>query len=83
MNGILLPGGAGEIKYDSDLFNTYKNIVDIAKEFNDKNDHFPIMGTCLGFEALIKVLVNDKSFEFDKLNDLNISNLYNLLFNFR
>ena len=46
MNGILLPGGAGDYL---DLGNyVYEKLI----EYNAKGSYYPLWGTCLGFENL-------------------------------
>ncbi|XP_050393732.1 gamma-glutamyl hydrolase A-like [Patella vulgata] len=51
INGVLFPGG------DVDLGTSYyahsgRYIYDLAKKANDAGDHFPLWGTCQGFQLL-------------------------------
>jgi gamma-glutamyl hydrolase len=46
LNGIFLPGG------DGDFFYYGKFIYDTVKEYNDKGIHYPIWGTCIGYEDM-------------------------------
>ncbi|XP_068094478.1 gamma-glutamyl hydrolase [Hyperolius riggenbachi] len=58
INGILLPGGAVDLK-SSRYARISKIFYDLAIAANDKGDYFPIWGTCLGFEELT-VLTSDE-----------------------
>ena len=56
VNGLLLPGGAANLVKDNELtdyLKQIKQILKIARKFNDNGDYFPIWGTCLGFEAIL------------------------------
>ena len=79
LNGMLLPGGAGSLKGDSAMFIAIKNIVKIAIEFNDDNEYFPVFGTCLGFQGMLKSLIGDDDFKLDRINDTNASKFSNLI----
>lgn len=55
VNGVLFPGG--DIDRDTKLdfrryVTCYKQIFEYAIKENDKGNHFPLWGTCLGFEFL-------------------------------
>jgi gamma-glutamyl hydrolase len=51
-NGILFPGGNQGID-PSDIYTEEGEILwNLAKHANDRGDHYPIWGTCLGFEEL-------------------------------
>ena len=49
VNGVLIPGGAGDYKHVGKL------ILEKAMEMNDAGEVFPVYGICLGFEFLSKV----------------------------
>jgi len=49
INGVLFPGG------DDTLTSSVKKIWRMAKEANENGDHFPIWGTCLGFEFMLQL----------------------------
>ncbi|XP_057308322.1 gamma-glutamyl hydrolase A-like [Hydractinia symbiolongicarpus] len=51
INGALFPGGAAPLD-DSPFYETASVIYHEAKKLNDKGVHFPLWGTCLGFETL-------------------------------
>ncbi|KAG1660694.1 Gamma-glutamyl hydrolase [Nymphon striatum] len=58
VNGVLFPGGGLNIKSSSSFKRAGKIIFEHAKQANDAGDHFPIWGTCLGFEMLNLFLTN-------------------------
>lgn len=57
INGLLLPGGGSSLTEDNPFFLTAKKLFGWALEANDRGDHFPVYGVCLGFE-LLSVLVS-------------------------
>jgi gamma-glutamyl hydrolase len=59
INGVVLPGGSGELWYGHPFFDTAARLVQLAKDVNDKgNTIFPLFGVCLGFETLHIILAN-------------------------
>eukprot|EP01044_Picomonas_judraskeda_P013009 COSAG03_NODE_1923_length_3352_cov_2.871196_2_plen_264_part_00 len=56
VNGILLPGGAVSLANSSVYYQAGQTLYDAAVKFNDAGEHFPIWGTCLGFEELARLL---------------------------
>lgn len=52
INGILIPGGA-QIFPDSKFYQASKYIYDWTVSYNKNGSHFPLWGTCLGFEAIL------------------------------
>ena len=50
INGVLLPGGG------SSLPDGAKRIVELAMQASDNGTHFPVWGTCLGFEWLMEIV---------------------------
>lgn len=60
-NGLLFPGGNQGIDPD-DIYTEEGEILwNLAKEANDAGDHYPIWGTCLGFEELAVLETGDGS----------------------
>ncbi|XP_005392230.1 PREDICTED: gamma-glutamyl hydrolase [Chinchilla lanigera] len=51
INGILLPGGGSDLE-TSDYSKVSKIFYKLSKQSFDDGDHFPVWGTCLGFEEL-------------------------------
>jgi len=52
VNGILIPGGSQSLEPGHPYYDATKLLLDLTIEENDKGVHFPLHGTCLGFEAL-------------------------------
>ncbi|XP_051167678.1 gamma-glutamyl hydrolase A-like isoform X2 [Leptopilina boulardi] len=52
INGILFPGGSTYFNQKNGYADAGEKIYKIAKSYNDNEDYFPILGTCLGFELL-------------------------------
>ncbi|XP_060869859.1 gamma-glutamyl hydrolase B-like [Metopolophium dirhodum] len=73
VNGILVPGGGCAFNMSSGIGQSTNEIFQIAKLVNRVNDHFPILGICLGFELLLMASIKGK-FPFSKCNaqDLNL-----------
>jgi len=57
INGVVLPGGGAEI--EGRYLDALVTIFNYAKSANDNGDHFPLWGTCLGFEELLILGAND------------------------
>jgi len=59
INGVVLPGGAASFsgKYLSQL----KAIFNYVKHSNDNGVHFPLWGTCMGFQELLCLADNNTS----------------------
>jgi len=51
LNGILFPGGP-DILNGTQYYNASKYMLDRAIAANKDGDHFPVWGTCLGFQLL-------------------------------
>eukprot|EP00808_Paulinella_micropora_P016399 g17095.t1 len=49
LNGLLFPGG------DAELPDNARAMFDYALQLNDQGHYFPVWGTCLGFEWLLKM----------------------------
>lgn len=56
---VLFPGGGTWFNQTNGYAAAGAHIYDIAKEINDNGKHFPLFGTCLGFELLV-YLSNEK-----------------------
>jgi gamma-glutamyl hydrolase len=56
VNGILLPGGGVSLSNSSVYYQAGQTLYNAAVKFNDAGEHFPIWGTCLGFEELARLL---------------------------
>lgn len=52
LSRILLPGGATWFNQTNGYAEAGKHIYDIAMEMNEREQYFPLWGTCLGFELL-------------------------------
>ncbi|KAH6920076.1 hypothetical protein HPB50_028936 [Hyalomma asiaticum] len=57
INGVLLPGGEADLN-SSGYLSAAKIIFDLAIEANKNGTHFPLWGTCLGFEALSRLAID-------------------------
>lgn len=77
INGVLLPGGGTTLvitktKKPTKFAKTGMHIIKKAIEFNDNGDHFPIWGTCLGYELLLLAVSKNMSLliDVDGANDV-------------
>eukprot|EP00826_Nyctotherus_ovalis_P010822 TRINITY_DN1282_c0_g1_i2.p1 TRINITY_DN1282_c0_g1~~TRINITY_DN1282_c0_g1_i2.p1 ORF type:complete len:273 (+),score=78.84 TRINITY_DN1282_c0_g1_i2:222-1040(+) len=69
VNGVMLPGGMSSVvnpdpnDASKQVFSLYtrtvKMIMEEAKAINDRGEHFPVFGICLGFEAMIAAEADD------------------------
>lgn len=50
---VLLPGGGTFFNQTRGYADAGAHIYKIAKKFNDRGIHFPVFGTCLGFEFFL------------------------------
>lgn len=57
---VLFPGGGTWFNQTNGYAVAGAHIYDIAKEINDNGTHFPLFGTCLGFELFV-FLSNEKN----------------------
>jgi len=55
VNGILFPGGADY----KDMPDSARKIWKLAKTANDSGNHFPLWGTCLGFEFMVMLAASE------------------------
>lgn len=51
INGLLLPGGGSSLK-KSKYIKALKRLMKMAINYNENGGYFPVMGICLGFEAM-------------------------------
>ncbi|XP_053684706.1 gamma-glutamyl hydrolase-like [Sabethes cyaneus] len=58
LNGVLLPGGATWFNQSNGYADAGRHIYDVALQLNYDGNHFPIWGTCLGFELLTYLALN-------------------------
>jgi gamma-glutamyl hydrolase len=65
INGVVFPGGSGLVTDEEGKLTLYgrkfKYILDKAKEMNSNGIHFPILGICLGLQAIPVVETLDAS----------------------
>jgi len=59
INGVVLPGGGAD--FQGRYLDSLNTIFEYVKSSNDNGDHFPLWGTCLGFEELLILGANDTS----------------------
>jgi len=59
LNGVLLPGGG--MSFSGKYLDQLVTIFNYAKKANDNGIHFPLWGTCLGFQELLCLAANDTS----------------------
>ncbi|KAI7836202.1 hypothetical protein COHA_009927 [Chlorella ohadii] len=76
VNGILIPGGAQDLRSGQPFFDTVQQLVDLTIEANDKGNYFPLHGVCLGMEALSVAISKNHSI----LSDFDSENLPSPLF---
>lgn len=69
LNGVLFPGGATWFNQTNGYSEAGRYIYDIAVEMNDRGEHMPIFGTCLGFELLTYLSANGTEHREDCYSD--------------
>jgi len=57
VNGVIFPGGGAEFK--GKYLDALVTIFNYAKAANDAGEHFPLWGTCLGFQELLILGANN------------------------
>lgn len=74
VNGVLLTGGKLNLTKNSLNVRIYRRVVkailDYAMEANDKGQHFPVLGVCLGYEAILSTIMGPE-YRFIKARDMN------------
>jgi gamma-glutamyl hydrolase len=73
INGVLFTGGGAELDNASPFFQQVQHIFGKVVAFNQAGTHFPLWGTCLGFEALVRACSNDPHILFDNYDSWNYS----------
>ncbi|RHY61473.1 hypothetical protein DYB30_000734, partial [Aphanomyces astaci] len=76
VNGVLFPGGSGDPNAAAEY------IYSQAIEFNNNGDHFPVWGTCLGFEWLVELQAGNHSI-LDHVDADNVSSTLQFHHNFQ
>merc|ERR1711907_866729 len=61
INGLLIPGGGSIFSNTTQLHASGKVLYDLAIAANDKNDTFPLWGTCMGFQFLALLTAQNDS----------------------
>jgi gamma-glutamyl hydrolase len=59
INGALFTGGGASLAPDSTYFKAVSLIYNFVVETNSDGEYFPLWGTCLGFESLIRAQSQD------------------------
>jgi len=72
LNGVLLTGG-DDLASNSPYFRTVASIVRFSEEASKRNRVFPVWGTCLGMETLIRYFARDPDSILHKFDAENIS----------
>jgi len=57
INGVVFPGGGSS--FSGKYLNALVTIFNYAKSANDNGEHFPLWGTCLGFQELLVLGANN------------------------
>jgi len=58
VNGVFFPGGGVEF-FTSQYYKHAKTLWDLAIKANDDGEYFPVWGTCMGFEVLHVLRMNE------------------------
>lgn len=69
LHRVLIPGGATWFNQSSGYADAGRYIYNIAVEMNDRGEHMPIFGTCLGFELFAYITSNNGDPRCDCLSD--------------
>jgi gamma-glutamyl hydrolase len=67
LNGVLFPGGGATLPPGA------KRVFDLALAANDNGTHFPVWGTCLGFEWLVELVSGDYKILEEGFDSENVS----------
>ncbi|DBA04646.1 TPA: hypothetical protein N0F65_012229 [Lagenidium giganteum] len=67
LNGLLFPGGAANVNDRAEY------MYQLALELNDQGVHYPVWGTCLGFEWLLQLTASDLDAVQGGFDSMNIS----------
>lgn len=69
VNGLLFPGGAMEFSLNNKWTKNAMYLLNLAEAESKRGEHFPVFGTCLGFE-LLGYLVSVKNGENSPLGNI-------------
>ncbi|XP_024366130.1 gamma-glutamyl hydrolase 1 [Physcomitrium patens] len=69
INGVLFPGGGASLK-DTPFYRVAEKLFNWAIEANDRGDHFPVYGVCLGFE-LLSIIVSKNHYILERFEAEN------------
>ncbi|EDQ86726.1 uncharacterized protein MONBRDRAFT_28072 [Monosiga brevicollis MX1] len=61
VNGVLFTGGELGLQMNSTYYQTANKILQQVKAKNDAGTHFPLWGTCMGFQLLHILVANNES----------------------
>jgi len=61
VNGVLLPGGAACLEPGCGYYDVSAQLLQLTMEANDRGEFFPLLGTCLGFEAMVVAVSRNSS----------------------
>ena len=56
LNGVLFTGGPAKPNTNSLYFQTATRIYELVEKFNSQGTHYPLWGTCLGFETISSIV---------------------------
>lgn len=62
VNRILFPGGDVFLNETRGYSEAGAIVYKIAKRLNENGNHFPLFGTCLGFELLLYFSINNQDY---------------------
>ena len=85
IDGMLLPGGAADLKKKDDETETtnYQKSIDYitkwAMKRNDEGHYFPVMGTCLGYENFLITFAEDTSALECNMPDFSVAHTVQVL----
>lgn len=69
LDGLILPGGEAAIdRANAAYYRATKLLLDWAKEANDAGRYFPVVGICLGFEAML-IWGSEGRFDYFSVDD--------------
>jgi gamma-glutamyl hydrolase len=74
VNGILFTGGELSLNANTQYYKTAENIWNWAINANDKDDYFPLWGTCQGFQ-LMSILAADGDHSIFLINKYDTENI--------
>jgi gamma-glutamyl-gamma-aminobutyrate hydrolase PuuD len=76
INGLYFPSGGAFAGTQTEYYECCKKFVQLAKKENDKGNHFPIWGGCMGMQQLLIIADGHDDLKkllqrFDSFNNLN------------